>query len=73
MKPNGIAQENGVHDLPLWRDKEAHDVLKKILKKHDVDEEIFARLVSAYRDHAHKQRPRGISADFDEIFQSIGE
>ena len=73
MKPEGNGEGDGVHGLPLWRDKEAHDVLKKILKKHDVDEEIFARLVSAYRDHAHKQRPRGISADFDEIFQSIGE
>lgn len=69
---NEIAQQQEVDDLPLWRDQFSHEVLLEALSRHEVDEEIFARLLSAYRGHAHKQRPRGITADFDEIFQSIG-
>lgn len=69
---NEIAQQQEVDDLPLWKDQSSHDVLLDALSKHGVDEEIFARLLAAYRGHAHKQRPRGITADFDEIFQSIG-
>lgn len=67
----GIAQQHGVDDLPLWSDNDSHEVLLDAISKCGVDEEIFARLLSAYRDHAHKQRPRGITADFDDIFQSI--
>lgn len=69
---NEISRQHEVDDLPLWRDQDSHDVLLESLSRHEVDEEIFARLLSAYRGHAHKQRPRGITADFDEIFQSIG-
>lgn len=68
---NEIAQQHQVDDLPLWRDAGAHDVLYKALSQHKVDEDVFARLLSAYRDLAHMQRTRGITADFDEIFQSI--
>lgn len=66
-----IAQQHEVDDLPLWRDADAHGVLREALTRHQVEEEVFVRLVAAYRDHAHKQRPRGITADFDEIFQSL--
>lgn len=69
---NEIAQQHEVDDLPLWKDQASHEVMLEALSRHEVDEEIFARLLSAYRGHAHKQRPRGITADFDEIFQSIG-
>lgn len=69
---NEISRQHEVDDLPLWRDRDSHEVLLEALSRHGVDEEIFARLLSAYRGHAHKQRPRGITADFDEIFQSIG-
>jgi hypothetical protein len=69
---NEISRQHEVDDLPLWRDQASHEVLLEALSSHGVDEEIFARLLSAYRGHAHKQRPRGITADFDEIFQSIG-
>jgi hypothetical protein len=72
MTANDIAVRQEVDDLPLWRDAVSHDVLVDALYAHDVDEEIFARLLSAYRDHAHKQRPRGITLDFDSIFLSIG-
>lgn len=71
-KPNPIAQQHEVDDLPLWRDADAHRVLQQSLSRHDVDEEIFARVLSACRDRAHQQRHRGITADLDEIFQSIG-
>lgn len=62
-----IAVECGVDDLPLWRDSEAHATVSALLRKHGVPEEEFARLVSAYRDHAHKQRARGLNDDFDAI------
>jgi hypothetical protein len=70
--PNTISQQHEVDDLPLWRDEDAHQVLQKTLAQHGVDEEVFARLLSACRERAHQQRHRGITADFDEIFQSIG-
>ncbi len=73
MANDDIASRNGVADLPLWRDGEAHAVLLEILSKHSVEEEIFAKLIAAYRDHAHKQRARGLTADFDVIFLSLGE
>lgn len=72
MTANEIAICHEVDDLPLWRDPVSHKVLREALLAQGVDEEIFARLLSAYRDHAHKQRPRGITADFDDIFLSIG-
>lgn len=68
---NAIAQQHEVDDLPLWSDKASHEVLLDALSRHGVNEEIFARLLSAYHDQAHKARARGITADFDEIFQSI--
>lgn len=70
--PNTISQQHEVDDLPLWRDKDAHQVLQKTLAQHGVDEKVFARVLSACRERAHQQRHRGITADFDEIFQTIG-
>jgi hypothetical protein len=70
-KPNPIAQQHEVDDLPLWRDADAHQVLQQSLAQHNVEEVVFARVLSACRDRAHQQRHRGITADFDEIFQSI--
>ena len=72
MTANDIAVRQEVDDLPLWRDTASHDVLVETMSACDVDEEIFARLLSAYRDLAHKQRVRGITSDFDSIFLSIG-
>lgn len=68
---NAIAQQHELDDLPLWRDKASHEVLLDTLSRHGVNEEIFARLLSAHHHRAHKARARGITADFDEIFQSI--
>lgn len=67
-----IANHYEVDDLPLWKDPASHEVLLKSLRDQGVSEVIFARCLSAYRGHAHKQRPKGITAEFDEIFQSIG-
>lgn len=71
MTANDIAVRQDVDDLPLWRDPVSHDVLEETLSAHSVDEEIFARLLSAFRGNAHKQRIH-TTVDFDEIFQSIG-
>ena len=72
MTANEIAIRQGVDDLPLWRDADSHDVLLETLTAQYVDEEIFARLLSAFRGNAHKQRIH-TTVEFDEIFQSIGE
>lgn len=66
-KVSSIAADCGVDDLPLWRDPDAHATVSALLQQHGVCEEQFARLVSAYRDHAHKQRARGLNDDFDAI------
>lgn len=71
MTANDIAVRQEVDDLPLWRDTASHDVLVETLSAQGVDEEIFARLLSAFRENAHKQRIH-TTVDFDEIFQSIG-
>lgn len=73
MSANEIAINHEVNDLPLWRDPDSHRVLQEALSEHGVGEEVFARLLLAYRNQAHKGRARGITSDFDEIFQSIGE
>ncbi len=70
--PNVISRQHEVDDLPLWRDEDSHQVLQQTLAQHGVDEEVFARVLSACRERAHQQRHRGITADLDEIFQSIG-
>ncbi len=70
---NQTVFDNEVADLPLWRNMEAHAVLKTVLAENCVSEEIFAQLVCAYRSHAHKQRMHGLTADFDDIFQSVTE
>lgn len=62
-----IATEHEVDDLPLWRDADAYALVKECLNKHAVPEEQFARLIAAYREHAHKQRRRGLDQDIDLI------
>ena len=71
MTTNEISIRHEVDDLPLWRDPGSHNVLRESLSAQGVDEEVFARLLSAYRGNAHKQRIH-TSVEFDEIFQSIG-
>ena len=69
---SNIAIECGVDDLPLWRDPDVHATAFALLHQHGVSDEQFARLVSAYRDHAHKQRARGLNDDFDAILMADG-
>lgn len=69
---SSIATECGVDDLPLWRDPLVHATVRDLLHQHGVLEEQFARLVAAYRDHAHKQRARGLNDDFDAILMADG-
>lgn len=73
MNVKKLSEKYGVDDLPLWRDEDAHKILQDMLKKNNVSEEIFAALISACREHAHKGKPWGITSDFDEIFQSLGD
>lgn len=67
-----IAIECGVDDLPLWRDPEVHETVSKLLYRHSVSEEQFARLVSIYRSYAHMQRLRGLNDEFDTILMADG-
>lgn len=69
---SSIAIECSVDDLPLWRDTEAYKTVNSLLFQHGVSEEQFARLVSIYRSHAHKQRARGLNDDFDAILLADG-
>lgn len=73
FEPNEIAIRHEVDDLPLWRDETTHQMLAAILNEFQVSEEAFAQLVAAYRSHAHKQRTRGLTADFDDILMSAEE
>lgn len=68
-----IAIDHDVDDLPLWRDPDAHALLAACLKRHQVPEEQFARLVATYREHAHKQRRRGLNEDIDAILMVEGD
>lgn len=65
-----IAKEHDVDDLPLWRDPIAYAIVKTCLQQHGVKEEHLIRLVAAYREHAHKQRTRGLSDDIDSILMT---
>ena len=65
-----IAIEHEVDDLPLWRDPDAHALVKDCLDRHDVPEEQFARLIAAYREHAHKLKKHGLNDDIDAILMA---
>jgi hypothetical protein len=70
---NEIAKRHEVDDLPLWSDPAAHAMLCAKLVAHGVDEEVFARLVAAYRGYAHKGNVKGLYAEFDGIFLPLEE
>lgn len=72
-EPNEIAIRHEVDDLPLWRDAATYQMLEEVLNHYQISEEVFAQLVAAYRSHAHKQRTRGLTADFDGILLSAEE
>jgi len=65
-----IAMDHEVHDLPLWRDPDAYAIVRACLERYGVEEEHLARLVAAYREHAHKQRLRGLTDDIDGILMA---
>lgn len=68
-----IAIDHDVDDLPLWRDPAAYAIVRACMKQHGVEEEHLVRLVAAYREHAHKQRLRGLSEDIDSILMADAE
>ncbi|MBN8442631.1 MAG: hypothetical protein J0M28_13190 [Thauera sp.] len=68
-----IAIEHDVDDLPLWHDPDAYAVVIRHLGEHHVAEDQLARLVAAYREHAHKQRRRGLTEDIDDILMASPE
>lgn len=70
---SNIAIEHHVDDLPLWSDRHAYAVVKHALLHYGVPEEQFARLISTYREHAHKQRTRGLTEDIDDILMTEPE
>jgi len=70
---NEIAKRHEVDDLPLWSDQTAHAMLCEKLAVHGVDEEVFARLIAAYRGYAHKGNVKGLYADIDDIFPTVDE
>lgn len=65
-----IATNHEVDDLPLWRDPDAYAIVRACLNRHGVQEEHLVRLVAAYREHAHKQRLRGLTEDIDGILMA---
>lgn len=65
-----IAIDHEVDDLPLWRDPDAHALLASCLKRHEVPEEQFARLIATYREHAHKLKKNGLNDDIDAILMT---
>lgn len=65
-----IAMNHEVDDLPLWRDPDAYAIVRICLRRHGVEEEHLVRLVAAYREHAHKQRLRGLTEDIDDILMA---
>jgi len=70
IKASPVAMYHEVDDLPLWRDPDAYSIVKEYMQRHGVAEEDFAKLVATYREHAHKQRLRGLNEDIDSILMS---
>ena len=65
-----LAVNHEIDDLPLWRDPDAYAIVRNFLQRHGVEEEHLVRLVAAYREHAHKQRLRGLTEDIDSILMT---
>lgn len=60
-----------VQDLPLWNDPQAFSVLEELCNKHQVPVDIFRELVAEQRLNQHRERARGITDRFDEIFNNM--
>ncbi|MFZ4703793.1 MAG: DNA modification system-associated small protein [Candidatus Methylumidiphilus sp.] len=60
-----------VQDLPLWNDPQAFEILEELCKKHQVPVDVFRELVAEQRKNQHRERARGISERFEEIFNNI--
>lgn len=60
-----------VQDLPLWNDPQAFEILEELCKKYQVPVDIFRELVAEQRKNQHRERARGISERFEEIFSTM--
>lgn len=58
-------------DLPLWDDKESFKLLQTLCAKHEIPEDAFRELVAIVSKHQHRERARGISDEFDVVFERI--
>jgi hypothetical protein len=62
---------DGLHDLPLWADPEAAEVLKAVCEKYGVPVEVLTELVQVQRERQHQERAHGIYDRFEEILGRI--
>lgn len=60
-----------VHDLPLWNDPQAFDILEELCRKHHVPVDVFRELIAEQRKNQHRGRAKGIYDRFEEIFNNM--
>lgn len=58
-------------DLPLWADDQAYALLQDACARHGVPIDVFRELVAIERRHQHRERARGISEEFDDVFSRM--
>jgi hypothetical protein len=55
-------------DLPLFRDKQAREVLEDACKRHGISLSLLQRLLEIQRQFAGSGRQMGITSEFDSAF-----
>ncbi len=65
-----INLEHQVNDLPLWSDNDSHQVLQNVAQEHGISLDALAELLIWEREQQERQRKRGITEVFDEIFDN---
>jgi hypothetical protein len=67
MSERPYEEQGLVADLPLWTEKEAHELLVKVCAEHRVPVDVITELVSLQRERQHQERAAGIYHRFEEI------
>lgn len=67
MKPE---TEELVGDLLLWQDADANRLMQEIAAEHKVSPYALADLVAWEREQQERQRRRGMTEVFDEVFDN---
>jgi predicted metallopeptidase len=60
-----------LEDLPLWRDGEANETMRRLCDKHQVPEDVLRELVKIEREFVGSSRAHGVNARITEALDNM--